>query len=343
MNTQLIKREIKKPNGEVYAEVWREGGQLRLVLSQYSPGIQIRMDEKAIPQLIEALKSIADPERQEPFGFVALNEVTEQFNSVNCGTIYRLPAEGRLPLYTHSQLKQEQGEPDYKALWQQICERCDELDAKLVKQDQDYPFGVYGAEDLDRAWKSGYDNCKAQSLWTLEDVKKAWKSGYDAAKQEQGEPVGQVSNYDTKTGFLYKDLEHGTLLYTTSQQPVIDKSSAIRIATALGWTPPNQERDESEMWATKEDFYRELDLAVNHALQQVEVKSVTMRCASGDIALPIIESRNGRILVEQVIAPQNRTWVGMTEEDFVCVHQLCDTPIQAAEYVDHLLKEKNSA
>ena len=111
MNTQLIKREIKKPNGEVYAEVWREGGQLRLVLSQYSPGIQIRMDEKAIPQLIEALKSIADPERQEPFGFVALNEVTEQFNSVNCGTIYRLPAEGRLPLYTHSQLKQEQGEP----------------------------------------------------------------------------------------------------------------------------------------------------------------------------------------------------------------------------------------
>lgn len=42
-------------------------------------------------------------------------------------------------------------------------------------------------------------------------------------------------------------------------------------------------------------------------------------------------------------APQQRTWVELTEEDFVCVHQLCDTPIQAAEYVNHLLKEKNNA
>jgi hypothetical protein len=40
--------------------------------------------------------------------------------------------------------------------------------------------------------------------------------------------------------------------------------------------------------------------------------------------------------------PQQRTWVELTEEDFVCVHQLCDTPIQAAEYVNHLLKEKNT-
>ena len=27
-------------------------------------------------------------------------------------------------------------------------------------------------------------------------------------------------------------------------EPVIDKSAAIRIATALGWTPPRQEHDE---------------------------------------------------------------------------------------------------
>ena len=46
---------------------------------------------------------------------------------------------------------------------------------------------------------------------------------------------------------------------------------------------------------------------------------------------------------EIVSSPQQRTWVGLTEEDFVCVHQLCDTPIQAAEYVNHLLKEKNNA
>ena len=53
------------------------------------------------------------------------------------------------------------------------------------EQKQEYQFGVYSAEDLDKAWKSGYDNCKAQSSWTLEDVKKAWKRGYAQAKKEQ--------------------------------------------------------------------------------------------------------------------------------------------------------------
>ena len=53
------------------------------------------------------------------------------------------------------------------------------------EQKQEYQFGVYSAEDLDKAWKLGYDNCKAQSSWTLEDVKKAWKRGYAQAKKEQ--------------------------------------------------------------------------------------------------------------------------------------------------------------
>ncbi len=30
----------------------------------------------------------------------------------------------------------EQPEPDYKALWQQMCERCDELDAKLAQPER---------------------------------------------------------------------------------------------------------------------------------------------------------------------------------------------------------------
>ena len=58
------------------------------------------------------------------------------------------------------------------------------LDEEISKLEKEYPFGVYSAEDLNRAWKSGYDNCKAQSSWTLEDVKKAWKSGYSAALEK---------------------------------------------------------------------------------------------------------------------------------------------------------------
>jgi hypothetical protein len=58
------------------------------------------------------------------------------------------------------------------------------LEEALAKQEKEYPFGVYNAEDLDKAWKSGYDNCKAQAVWTLEDVKNAWKRGYASAKKE---------------------------------------------------------------------------------------------------------------------------------------------------------------
>ena len=40
---------------------------------------------------------------------------------------------------------------------------------------------------------------------------------------------------------------------------------------------------------------------------------------------------------------QKREWVGLTEEDFVCVNQTCRTPIEGAEYALFLLKEKNHA
>lgn len=40
--------------------------------------------------------------------------------------------------------------------------------------------------------------------------------------------------------------------------------------------------------------------------------------------------------------PPQRTWVGLKEEDYVLVNQLCMNPIQAAEFVDRLLKGKNT-
>ena len=36
---------------------------------------------------------------------------------------------------------------------------------EILAQPDKYLFGVYGAEDLDKAWKSGYDNRKAQRTW----------------------------------------------------------------------------------------------------------------------------------------------------------------------------------
>ena len=86
------------------------------------------------------------------------------------------------------------------------------------------------------------------------------------AKQEQGEPVGfkiykptpprgAISNVrDAELPWVYdQDPSSGnvasmwvTPVKTTPQQPVIDKSAAIRIATALGWTPPKQEQGEPQ-------------------------------------------------------------------------------------------------
>ncbi len=54
---------------------------------------------KPIP-LESIYKEPKQQSHQEPFAWADLNALTEQFNSVNCGTAYRLPGEGRQPLYT---------------------------------------------------------------------------------------------------------------------------------------------------------------------------------------------------------------------------------------------------
>ena len=52
----------------------------------------------------QAIEALAQPE-QEPVAWANLNALCEQINSVNCGTVYRLPSEeeGRQPLYTAPQ------------------------------------------------------------------------------------------------------------------------------------------------------------------------------------------------------------------------------------------------
>jgi len=58
--------------------------------------------DTAMDVIREALAEQPAP-AQEPFAWADLNALTEQFNSVNCGTAYRLPGEGRDPLYTTPQ------------------------------------------------------------------------------------------------------------------------------------------------------------------------------------------------------------------------------------------------
>ena len=53
-----MKHKIVKPNGEIYAEIWRDAGFLKIVLMQYAPDVEIQIDEKAIPQFADILQQL---------------------------------------------------------------------------------------------------------------------------------------------------------------------------------------------------------------------------------------------------------------------------------------------
>lgn len=74
-----------------------------------------------------------------------------------------------------------------------------------------------------------------------------------------------------------------------------------------------QPEQEPVAWATREDFYRELDRSVERIRKEMEIKSVTMRCKDYDLALPIIDTHFGRVLVGQVSTPPQRK--PLTDED----------------------------
>ena len=119
----------------------------------------------------------------------------------------------------------------------------------------------------------------------------------------------------TKNEALQLALEalHGFIPYLPldSNKPQCDKydQAITAIKEAL------ETKDEPVAWATREDFYRELEHAMNRMRQQMEIKSVTMRCTDYYIALPVIDIFDGRILVGQVTTPPQRTWVGLTDEE----------------------------
>ena len=57
---------ILRPNGDVYAKVYLEGGYLCISLGRYQFNTIFKMDEKVIPQLIQSLQNItADREKNK--------------------------------------------------------------------------------------------------------------------------------------------------------------------------------------------------------------------------------------------------------------------------------------
>jgi len=74
-------------------------------------------------------------------------------------------------------------EPDYKALWQQMCERCDELDAKLAKQEQRSDSEQLG-EPV--AWLASYkfEDIRNKRIFDLKTDADVWVWGCNDGKVE---------------------------------------------------------------------------------------------------------------------------------------------------------------
>jgi hypothetical protein len=64
---------------------------------------------------------------------------------------------------------------DYKALWQQMCERCDELDKKLAQQEHDWtPERIAGMARLKAQQDSRLEPQRTWVGLTDEEIKSQW-------------------------------------------------------------------------------------------------------------------------------------------------------------------------
>ena len=98
-------------------------------------------------------------------------------------------------------------------------------------------------------------------------------------------------------------------------------------------------------WATREDFYRELDRRIERIRKEMEIKTVTMRCEGYDVALTIIDAHFGNVLVGQVSASPKRPWVGLTQKEIQDIHDTYHKrmgPQEFARAIEAKLKELNT-
>lgn len=71
----------------------------------------------------------------------------------------------------------------------------------IAELESQYPHGMYGAEDLNKAWKSGYDNCKDQYAYL-----------------DKQEPVGRFAKFTDGIWREVTDYSAGVPLYTHPPQ-----------------------------------------------------------------------------------------------------------------------------
>jgi hypothetical protein len=142
-------------------------------------------------------------------------------------------------------------EPDYKALWQQMCERCDELDKKLAQPEQE-PVAVDGnTSDGYHTFNELYEFRKAYNVALFNEWASNGKfSVHKSWRHNDGElcfgggwfivvavlPQGQISNhYEAKDWSLFSVLETERALFEFDGHTGSDVVERLK-----SYTPPQR-------------------------------------------------------------------------------------------------------
>ena len=150
-----------------------------------------------------------------------------------------------------------------------------------------------------KAWRAHVNNCQ------LQGVDLDFKPPLTA--QPEQEPVAWMHEWD--------DGERIPLMHSDVSR---DNDEPVSVRPLVY----GDAHEEPVAWATREDFYLELDRRVERIRKEMEIKTVTMRCKDYDIALQIIDMHFGHVFVGQVSTQPKRPWVGLTDE--FCITNMFD-------------------
>ncbi|CAB4214332.1 hypothetical protein UFOVP1466_38 [uncultured Caudovirales phage] len=102
-------------------------------------------------------------------------------------------------------------------------------------------------------------------------------------------------------------LEDLGMKHFESTGEVLYKETFTAIKEALAQPAVTEShKQEPVAWATREDFYLELNRRVDRMREEMMIKTITMRCKEYDLALPIVDMYGGHIVVGQVSFPPQR-------------------------------------
>ena len=176
---------------------------------------------------------------------------------------------------------------------------------------------------------------------------------------------------------LPESFKDGDSLYTTPQQPIIDKSAAIRIATALGWTPPKQEQgepvaleqapenslptwSECDLIIQNDDFRKRAEAGLEGQVLDTprttpvptELHRFIHEYDDADPYRSAWFLHRLECVLKEAATPQQRTWVGLTDEEHTNIQKqtgynqfmnASEFAVRCQVLVEAKLKEKNSA